>query len=121
MHHARAQEPVIVGVVQAERVGTVPQVTPVELSGHTAGDRQVKGGDLLGHRGERSLQEAIVCWHWTIPSGEQTPGGPGSGVVRDRGATAGGYGACGLYLKLRQVLVKAIAVMPIISIHRVPG
>ncbi len=46
VHHPRAYEPVVAGVVQSQRVRPVTQVTAVELGGDAAGDRQVKRGDL---------------------------------------------------------------------------
>ena len=67
VHHARAQEPVIVGVVQAQRVRPVAQVPAGQLGGQAAGDRQVVGGDLLLYRGERPFEEAIVLRHCWVP------------------------------------------------------
>jgi hypothetical protein len=38
VHHSRAQEPVVIGVVQAHRVGPVTQVTPAEFGRNLAGN-----------------------------------------------------------------------------------
>jgi DNA-binding CsgD family transcriptional regulator len=63
VHHARAHEPVVARVVKSQRVRSVAQVAAAEPGGHPSGDRQVEGGDLLGDRGERTLQEAAGGWH----------------------------------------------------------
>jgi hypothetical protein len=59
VHHAWPQEPVVVRVVQAERIRPVAQVTAVQLARHAAGDRQVEGGDLVGCRREGTCEERL--------------------------------------------------------------
>ncbi len=55
--HALAEEQVPGGgVVEAERVGAVTQISAVELGRDAPGDLQVERGDLLGHRGESVLE-----------------------------------------------------------------
>lgn len=61
--HARAQEPVVVRVVQAQRIGAVAQVAPAEFGGQAAGDRQVECGGLCADRREGALEEAIRVGH----------------------------------------------------------
>ena len=68
VHHARAQEPVVVGVVQAERVRPVAQVTAVQPGGHLTGDRQVERRDLLLYGGEGPFQETAVSRRGHDPS-----------------------------------------------------
>jgi DNA-binding CsgD family transcriptional regulator len=63
VHHARPEEPVIVRVVQAERIRSVAQITAVQLGWHAAGDRQVEGGDLVGGRGESTREETVTSAH----------------------------------------------------------
>jgi DNA-binding CsgD family transcriptional regulator len=63
VHHTRAEEPVIVRVIQAERIRSVAQVTAVQLGWHAAGDGQVEGGDLLGGRREGTGEEPAVSAH----------------------------------------------------------
>ena len=68
VHHARAQEPVVVGVVQAQRVRPVAQVTAVQPGGHLTGDRQIERRDLLLYRGEGPCQETAVSRRGHDPS-----------------------------------------------------
>jgi DNA-binding CsgD family transcriptional regulator len=63
VHHARAHEPVVAGIFQAQRVRPVAQVAAAEPGGHPAGDRQVEGGDFLGDRGERAIEKSVGLWH----------------------------------------------------------
>ncbi len=67
MHHASAQEPVVIGVVQTHRVGPVAKVASARLGRHAAGDRQVERRDLLGNRSERAFEEAIPGRPWGCP------------------------------------------------------
>ncbi len=73
VYHARTQEPVplaepVTGVVQAQRVGPVAQVEPVQLGRQAAGDGQVERGDLILYRGERAMEEAVGVGHCWVPS-----------------------------------------------------
>jgi hypothetical protein len=58
VHHALAEHPVVrPRVLQAQHVGPVAQVAPVEFARDAAGDREVERRHLLGSRGERALEE----------------------------------------------------------------
>ncbi len=58
--HAVAAEPVVDrGVDLCHRVGPVAQVTPVEVVGDVAGDRQVGRGHLGAHRRQEAVQIGV--------------------------------------------------------------
>ena len=59
VHHAVAEEPVVVLAGIAQRVGTDAQVAPVEMVGDGPGHRQVGHGLLLAHRREVVLEVAV--------------------------------------------------------------
>src|SRR5579872_4810704 len=69
VHHARAEEPAVVRVIQAERIRAVAKIAPGQLGGQSAGHRQVKGGGLLGHRREGSLEKTARVRHLVVLPG----------------------------------------------------
>ena len=60
VHHALAEEPVVLVAGVVERVGPDPQVAAVEVAGQLAGDGQVGRGQLLADRGEVVAQVAVA-------------------------------------------------------------